>query len=86
LFHKGNSQGGWTTTFLNCVLADEELPFLKKYEALGLPTTLTPALILDIVHGDHQEALLYLLRDNPNLPQIMFLIRRYKPDFGTAKH
>lgn len=86
LFHKGNAQCGWTTTFLDYVLADEELPLLKKYEALGLPTTLTPALFLNIVQGGHREALLYLLRDNPNLPQIMFLIQRYKPDFGKPKH
>lgn len=84
LFYKGNAQGGWTMTFLDCVLADERLPFLKKYEALGLPTTLTPTLISDIVDGGHYEALLHLLRNNPNLPRVMFRIRRYKPDFGTS--
>ena len=73
-------------TFLNCVLADDRLHLLQKYEALGLPTTLTSALMLDIVQGDHQEVLLYLLRDNPNLSQVMFLIRRYKPDFGISEH
>lgn len=84
LFHKGNSQGGWTTTFLNCVLADVNLPLLKKYEVLGLPTTLTPTLISDIVTGGHYDALLHLLRNNPNLARVMFRIRRHKPDFGTS--
>lgn len=84
LFYKGHAQGGYTTTFLNCVLADEILPLLKKFEALGLPTTLTPALMSDIVNGGSYEALLHLLRDNPNLPRVMFRIRRRKPDFGTS--
>ncbi len=84
LFYKGNAQGGGTTTFLNCVLADQKLPLLKKYEALGLPTTLTPTLVSDIVAGGHYDALLHLLRNNPNLTRVMFRIRRHKPDFGTS--
>lgn len=84
LFYKGNAQGGVTTTFLNCVLADEKLPLLKKYEALGLPTTLTPPLISDIVAGGYYDALVHLLRNNPNVQRVMFRIRRHKPDFGTS--
>jgi hypothetical protein len=84
LFYKGNAQGGWTTTFLHHVLADENLPLLKKYEAMGLPTTLTQSLIVDMVNAGHHDALLHLLRDNPNLPRVMFRIRRRKPDFGTS--
>ncbi|MEN3942991.1 hypothetical protein WJU23_16960 [Prosthecobacter sp. SYSU 5D2] len=85
LYYKGNGQGGQSATFLHYVLDDTRLPLLKKYEALGLSTCLTPALFIDIVRGGHYQALLYLLRDHPHLPRLVFRIRRRQPDFGTSQ-
>lgn len=84
LFYKGNAQGGWVNTFLHTVTADERLPLLKKYERKGLPTTLTAPMVVDLVEGGRYLALCHLLSDHPNLPRVMFRVRRRKPDFGVA--
>lgn len=84
LFHKGNGQGGWCGTFLNPLLSDARLERLRHFEKRGLPTRLTPALLISIAKGGDYAVLLYLLRDEPNLPRILFRIRRRFPDFGAS--
>lgn len=85
LFYQGHSQGGWTTTFLCYFLKDEHLLLLKKYVSKGLPTKLSATIIWDLVKGGHCQALCYLQRDNPLLPQILSRIREHWPDFGAPK-
>ncbi|GAA5138829.1 hypothetical protein GCM10023213_18450 [Prosthecobacter algae] len=84
-FFKGHAQGGYHRTFLSYFLKDNELPMLKKYVARGLPTKLTSTIVLDMVKGGYCQALSYLLRDNPNLPQVLSRICERRPDFCSPK-
>jgi hypothetical protein len=84
LFYKGNSQGGSSSTFLSSLLAEEHLEQLKHFEKRGMPTRLTPALVIEIVKWGRYSALLHLLRHEPNLPRLMFRIRRRNPKIGTS--
>jgi hypothetical protein len=84
LFYLGNAQGGSNSTFLNSLLSEEHLDKLKHYEVRGLPARLTPALIINLVKWGHYAALLHILRHEPNLPRLMFSIRRRNPSIGTS--
>ncbi|RBP41518.1 hypothetical protein DES53_107351 [Roseimicrobium gellanilyticum] len=83
LFLQGDGQGGHIITFLHGLASDQHITELRKYEARGLGTVLTPVLLLNLINGGCYEALQHLLRDNPNLRRIMFRIRRRDPDFAT---
>lgn len=84
LFYQGNSQGGSSSTFLSCLLSEEDLEQLKHFEKRGLPTRLTPALMSELVKGGHYAALLHLLRHEPHLSQLIFRARRRNPKLGTS--
>jgi hypothetical protein len=84
LFYRGDGQGGSSSTFLSSLLAEEHLEQLKHFESRGLPTRLTPSQLIKIVNGGHYAALLHLLRHEPNLPRLMFRIRRRNPEIGTS--
>ncbi|QIF03950.1 hypothetical protein [Roseimicrobium sp. ORNL1] len=83
LFLQGDGQGGHIITFLGNLASDQHIAQLRKYEAKGLGTTLTPMLLLNLINGGCYEALRHLLRNNPDIGRIMFRIRRRKPDFAT---
>jgi hypothetical protein len=76
LFYSGGAQGGFVRTFLHALLEESSVPLIAKYEAAGLSTRLTPVLIIDMTRFRGDAALDYLLRDNPNLPEILARIRQ----------
>lgn len=83
-YYRGNGQGGQCSTFLDCLLSDADVPNLKKYEKLGLPVELSVPEFHHAVSSGCYNALLYLLRNHPQLPRVMFRIRRHNPDFGAS--
>lgn len=85
LFYSGNAQGGRTSSFLRNLLAEDRFDQLKHFEARGLPTQLTPAMVIDLVDEGHYNALRHLLRNEPNLPRVMFRARRRNPEIGTSR-
>ncbi len=85
MFCRGNAQGGSFSTFLDRLLDGQRLDRLKHFEALGLSTQLSPAILVDLVKWQDLDVLLYLLRNEPNLERIVFRARRRNPAIGTNR-
>jgi hypothetical protein len=85
LFYRGDAQGGKSSTFLSSLLSEQDMQQLKHFESRGLPTGLTPALFIQLVNGGHCAALIYLLRNETNLPHILFRARCRNPELGILR-
>jgi len=86
-FYEGDGQGGQKSTFLNRLLYDDKLDQLKKYEALGMDTRLTPEELCTAIDWDSVNCLMHLLAKfgKERNARVLFRVRRRKPDFGAFR-
>lgn len=83
-FFSAHAQGGSRSTFMDKVIGN--LDRLRRYETLGLDTRLSAEELCTAVSCGAFDSLVYLLSKHGETARgrVMFRIRRFRPDIGTA--
>jgi hypothetical protein len=84
--HVGGGQGGSWRALLNVIANGNDVARLRKYEALGMETTLSGEEIDSLIHADAWDSLAYFLGKygEATRDRAFFWIRRKYPKFGAV--